>query len=201
MRGRRSTTSFTSRGVSLATIGYPLCPEVRIRDIVDSVRRALAFLYGKAADLGFDPGRIHAAGHSAGGHLTAMMAATDFSRHGGPADLVKSATCVSGLYDLEPLRLVKHNAELKIREADVGPLSPVRLKPRDGVVVNLTVGDLEAEEFVRNTVELGEAWRKTGGDVTMVEARGLYHFDILDHFAAPGKPIHERVMSVMERRT
>jgi arylformamidase len=192
--------AFTSRGVNLATIGYPLCPDVRIGDIVGSVRRALVFLHSEAAGLDFDPARIHVAGHSAGGHLTAMMTATDFSKHGGPADLVKSATCVSGLYDLEPLRLVKHNRELRISDADIGTLSPVRLKPRDGVVVNLTVGDQEADEFVRNTVELGDAWRKAGGDVTMVEARGLYHFDILDHFAGPGKPIHERVMSVIEHR-
>lgn len=192
---------FIDRGVNLATIGYPLCPEVRIGDIVASVRRALVFLSSKASELGFDPHRLHVAGHSAGGHLTAMMATTDFAPLGGPPDLVKSATCVSGLYDLEPLRLVKHNTELQIGDADIAALSPVRMAPRRGCTINLTVGDREADEFVRNTIELGEAWRKANGDVTMVEAPGLYHFDILDHFAGPGKPMYERVMSVIGRGT
>ena len=189
--------AFTSRGINLANIGYPLCPEVRIGDIVASCRTALLQLAVDGKGLGFDPGRIHVAGHSAGGHLAAMMQLTDFAALGGPADLVRSATCVSGLYDLEPLTMVKANAELNIRKEDIAPLSPLLLTPRRKVPVTLTVGDLEAEEFVRNTVELSDAWNSRGATTRMVEARGRYHFDILDDLTTPGKPLYERTMSVV----
>jgi arylformamidase len=189
--------AFNEAGIAFASIGYPLCPEVRIGDIVGSVRRALVHLSSNASSLGFDGNRIHVAGHSAGGHLTAMMAATDFAQHGGPPDLVKSATCVSGLYDLEPLAMVKVNQDLKIVPADLDPLSPVRLTPRPHVTINATVGDQEAEEFVRNTKELITAWRGRGAEVTEIAAPDFHHFDILDEFGRMGRPMFERVRQVM----
>lgn len=189
--------AFTSRGVAVATINYPLCPDVRIGDIVASCRRALLHLHNNAASLGFDPARIHVAGHSAGGHLTAMLACTDFAAHGGPADLVRSGTCISGLYDLVPLQKIQMNADLRISDDDVRTLSPLTMKPCAGTSINLTVGSLEGAEFLRNTAELGEAWQRLGADVTIVPAPGRYHFNVLDDLATPGQPIFERLMTVM----
>lgn len=189
--------AFTRAGVAFATIGYPLCPEVRIGDIVGSVRRALLYLSKEAANLGFDGARIHTGGHSAGGHLTAMMAATDFTAFGGPRDLVKSATCVSGLYDLEPLRLVKVNQDLKITPADVAPLSPVGLAPLAHVRVATTVGSAEGNEFLRNTTELTVAWKARGAQVAEIAAPGFYHFNILDEMGRAGRPIHAQVLKMI----
>ena len=189
--------TFVARGITVATIGYPLCPEVRIGDIVASCRRALAYLYREAGALGFDAGCIHVAGHSAGGHLTAMMAATDFGEHGASPGLVKSATCISGLYDLEPLALVKVNTDLRIDKTDIATLSPMRLTPQTSVPLVLSVGDREGEEFLRNTAELAAAWRKRGSSIGMVDAPGRYHFDILDDFATPGRPLFERVVGLI----
>ena len=189
--------AFTQAGVAFASIGYPLCPEVRIGDIVASVRRALIHLTRNAGSLGFDPARIHVGGHSAGGHLTAMMAATDFAALGAPRDLVKSGICVSGLYDLEPLRLVKVNQDLRITPTDVAPLSPLGLAPQPHVRIVTTVGDVEADEFVRNTKELTAAWRARGIDVTEVAAPGFHHFNILDEMGYAGRPMHTQVIRMI----
>lgn len=189
--------AFTGAGVSFASIGYPLCPEVRIGDIVASVRRALLHLWRKAEALGADPSRIHVAGHSAGGHLAAMIATTDFTLLGGPDELVQSATCVSGLYDLEPLRLVKVNEDLRLTAADVATISPIGLAPRPSVRIVTTVGDREGDEFIRNTRELTAAWRARGAAVTEVPAPGLHHFDILDEMGVSGRPMHAQVLRVI----
>ena len=189
--------AFTRSGVAFAAIGYPLCPEVRIADIVGSVRRALLHLSREAAHLGFDPARIHVGGHSAGGHLTAMMATTEFSALGGPRDLVKSATCVSGLYDLEPLRLVKVNRELKLSSADVAPLSPVGLSPLPHVRIATTVGSAEGAEFLRHTAELTAGWKARGADVAEIAAPGFHHFNILDEMGRAGRPIHAHVVGMI----
>ena len=126
-----------------------------------------------------------------------MMMATDFVKFGAPADFLKSATAISGLYDLAPLAMVKVNQELKIDPVEVQTMSPLTLEPVQRCPLTTTVGDAEAEEFIRNTVELGEAWKKKGIAVTSIPAPGFYHFNILDTFAEPGRPLHEHVVKVI----
>ena len=61
-------------------INYALCPAVTLDRIVDQCRRALVWTSRNAATYGGDSGRLHVTGHSAGAHLAAMLAATDWSR-------------------------------------------------------------------------------------------------------------------------
>ena len=184
---------FVARGIAVAALGYPLCPEVRLTEVVEACRRGLSRIHAMAGTLGFDAGAIHVAGHSAGGHLCAMMLATDWSRYGAPADLVKSATAVSGIYDLTPLGMVAVHADLKLDHREVETLSPLRLSPRVNCPLAITVGAAEAAEFVRNATELAAAWRSRGVPVSVFEAPGFHHFDILNTFTTPGDPLFDWV--------
>src|SRR5579859_4817948 len=64
-------------GISVALLNYALCPAVTIGTIVEQCRRALVWLYQHAKDYGIGSEQIIVSGHSAGGHLAAMMFATD----------------------------------------------------------------------------------------------------------------------------
>lgn len=77
---------------NVALLNYPLGPESTMDRIVASIRQALVWLWHEAGTLRFDRNRIHVTGHSAGGHLTAMAALTDWPAldRALPADLVKS---------------------------------------------------------------------------------------------------------------
>ena len=103
--------TFTDRGYNFVALGYPLAPEVALGDIVASCRKAIHWLLSYPSGLRFDPTRVHVIGHSAGAHLAAMMMATHWPDHALPVETIKTATCISGLYDLAPLRLV---SELKV---------------------------------------------------------------------------------------
>src|SRR5262249_55797717 len=81
-----------------------LAPEAKIDEIVRQNRAAVAWLHHHAGEHGIDPERIHVAGHSAGGHLTAMVLATDWTAFGLDHNPVRGACAISGLYDLEPIR-------------------------------------------------------------------------------------------------
>src|SRR3546814_20011435 len=110
--------------------------------MMDQGRRALAWLYRHAAELGIDSGRIVVAGHSAGGHLVAMALATDWPALADdlPNDLLAGGCAISGVYDLEPLRLSYHNKVLNVAPPDVVPWTPPPPPPRPAPPMFLPVG-------------------------------------------------------------
>jgi arylformamidase len=103
-------------GLNVAIVEYTLAPEARIDRIVGEVRHAISWLHEHLGDYGADPGRIYVAGHSAGGHLTAMTM---------PLGAVRGGIAISGLYDLEPIRLNYLNEKLRLDQAEAQRNSPM----------------------------------------------------------------------------
>lgn len=200
-RGERRDNHFVAetlceRGVNVALVGYQLCPAVSIDTIVDQVRAALAWLWRQADALGFDAERIQICGHSAGGHLTAMAAATDWPDLGEdlPADLIHSALAISGLYALGPLRHTSINAAVGLDADAARRNSPAMLPGPTRLTMTAAVGSLESAEFHRQARSLAAAWPRTG--VSILEVPGSNHFTILEELAAGGV-LAERALTML----
>ena len=112
------------RGVAVALLGYDLAPAVRMDAIVAQVRAGLAWLYRQAPAHGCDPTRLHVAGHSAGGHLAAITLMTDWPGFGLPEDMIKGVCAISGVFDLEPIRLCYLNEVVGLDEDEGAPQQP-----------------------------------------------------------------------------
>lgn len=191
---------FVESGIAFASLNYDLAPKVGVGEIVDQIRRALVWLNREAGAYGLDPGRIFVAGHSAGGHLAAMALATDWAaepEHQGSADLVKGACSVSGVYELEPLRLSYHQAVLNLDPETVETMSPLRQIPRRAGPIVCTVGSAETEEFLRQQDEFVAAWRKDGLEARVVELPGRNHFSAVDALAELGHPLFVAVRTLV----
>jgi arylformamidase len=95
--------------------------------LADQVRRAVAWVYENIARFGGDPNRLYLGGQSSGGHLAAVALTTDW-RHDFdlPADIVKGGLCISGMYDLVPVRLSARSRYVAFDDATVAALSPIR---------------------------------------------------------------------------
>jgi len=189
--------AFANHGVAFAGLNYALAPTVTLDEIVRQCRSAIAWLWRNAAAFGCDPARITVAGHSAGGHLATMLAATDWTRQGGlPPTIVRGAFGLSGVYDVEPLRLSYHQKVLRIDARAVARNSPIALKPNPAVATVVSVGGNETDEFHRQQADFVTAWGRAGSAVRVVRAPGLHHFDIVARCADFAHPVGKALLKL-----
>lgn len=154
---------FNRAGVSVAVVNYGLAPKVSVEEIVRQMVRASAWLWRRSNDYGFNRDRMVVAGHSAGGHLSAMMLAARWPLWESdlPGRLFCGGVAVSGVFDLEPLRHAPFlNVDLKLTAERVARLSPLYMTPASDAPLITAVGSLESSEFKRQTAEFGRAWGK-----------------------------------------
>jgi arylformamidase len=176
--------SWVDGGVSLAIVNYDLCPQVSLDEIVRQMLRASRWLWLHAEDYGMDQDRLYVGGHSAGGHLTAMMMSALWPVFDPelPKDLWKGGLAISGLYDLRPLLHVDFlQQDLKLDEESAVRLSPAFIPPATRAPVMTCAGGNESGEFRRQNAILGERWRGAfAGDIAMP---GKNHFSVMDSLA------------------
>jgi arylformamidase len=191
--------AFTAAGACVVVPNYALCPEVTIPQITMQMVHALAWTFRHAARYGGDPRRITVVGHSAGGHLAAMLLACDWPVYGKdlPANLVKNALSISGLYDLEPIMHTPFLKEsLRLTAADARKASPALLPaPAQGTLYTVA-GAQESEEFLRQNESIRKAWGAQR--VPVCEALpGLNHFSVLEAVAQPGHRLHRLALELV----
>ena len=185
--------AFTGRGACVVIPNYALCPAVTIPQITMQMVQALAWTWRHIKRYGGDPNRITVAGHSAGGHLAAMMLACVWPAYESrlPADLVKRALSISGLFDLEPVMHTPFlQPSLRLTGEQVRLASPALLPaPPQGTLATVCGAD-ESQEFLRQNRLIRDAWGARA--VPVCEALpGLNHFSVLEALVQPGHRLHE----------
>lgn len=199
-RGDKSMYSFVAQafnaaGIDVAVVGYPLCPEVSMSALTDSIRRALAWLYRSAGKLGINRERINLSGHSAGGHLTAMGLVTNWPLLAGdlPANLLKSGIALSGLFRLQPLLPTSISTALHLTEAEITQLSPVFAPAPATIPTLVVVGGAESEQFFVQADDLVRAWSNDMRQIERYDEPGVDHFDLVNRLADPASELFRRV--------
>jgi len=183
--------TFLPAGAISVIVNYALVPEVPLAELVRQCRAAVAWTHANVAQFGGDAERLYVTGHSAGGHLVAMMLATDWSTFaGGPADLLKGGLAISGIFDLTPMRLCYLDDHLHLTTEDIKTLSPLTLDPKVPAPLIAAYGGAESDEFHRQAATLAEAWRNKDAQVLELEIEDANHFTILDELMTPGSALN-----------
>lgn len=193
--------AFVHAGAAVVVVNYALCPAVTMETIALQLTRALAWVWRHAADFGGDASRIAVAGHSAGGHLAAMLLSCRWRQVGDdlPPNLVPAALSISGLYDLEPLRHTPFlQGDLQLTPASVKRLSPAFF-PRPRGTLYTVVGLQESEEFLRQNQLIRDQWGPTSVPVCET-IPGRNHFDVVLGLVEPEARLHELTLRLLSLR-
>jgi arylformamidase len=196
--------AFVRHGACVVVPNYALCPAVTVPQIALQMAQALAWVYRHIGAHGGDPQRITVVGHSAGGHLAAMLLACQWSLVGEdlPDALVQNALAISGVFDLEPLRhtpFLKDSLRLTAQQvrqvSPAGFAAPPLLEGRGELLA--VAGANESDEFVRQNQLIQSAW---GTEVVPVceTLPGLNHFSVLEALVQPTHRLHKLAMQLLK---
>jgi len=197
-------------GACAVVVNYALCPgtdaqAVTVPDIALQMARASAWVWEHIAAHGGDRDNITVIGHSAGGHLAAMLLGCDWKSLGQtrsiklPKGLVRKAMSISGLFDLEPVRKTPFvQGDLRITPAHVRMASPAKWpRPRKGVLYTLVGGD-ESPEFLRHNRLIHQAWGPQTVPICE-ELPGLNHFSIVTELTRVGSRLNQLAQELIHR--
>jgi arylformamidase len=191
--------AFNAAGAAVVVPNYALCPDVGIEHITLQVARAVAWVWHHASTFGGDPARIALAGHSAGGHLTAMLLSCRWKDLDPelPAQPVAGGLALSGLYDLEPIRHTPMlQGDLKLTPSSVARLSPAFFPRPKGAKLYAAVGLDESDEFLRQNALIRDVWGPTAVPVCET-VPGTNHFTVLNGLADPAGRIHQLALRLL----
>ncbi len=174
-----------AHGVAVAMPSYDLCPHVPMELIVEQLRVCAGFLARRHAK------PVLAMGHSAGGHLAAMIMGADWAERGIPEHPAPNALAISGLFDLAPLVRTSINRPLRMDAASARALSPVLL-PAPGGRIHTVVGGREGREYERQSRAIATAW---GGTWEVLPDHD--HFTIVSELANPESGVVRKALELM----
>ncbi len=188
--GIRIAKALTSAGYAVASIDTRMSPEASVADEAADVAAAAAFLLAHAAQFGLDPTHFALAGHSAGGHLVALVA-TDprFARAAG-LDLTRLAAVVTldGVFDMT-LRS-EHNPLFGADPAMRSALSPVsHVRQVAGHPLFCLLHENTTPRFTLQADAFAAALRSAGQTVTEMVVPGLHHGEMVGRFDDPSQPL------------
>lgn len=190
-RGSRDVVSAMAKGVrplgwSAACVGYDLTPDVTLTQIVAQIHAALDWLGENGPDHGV-AGPIVVAGHSAGGHLTAMALSHP---------KVRAGLAISGVFELGPIRDIYLNEKLRLSDLEVAELSPLRL-PVVMKPMAIAYGTAELPALIEDSRALHALRASAHAPGLLIPVVGANHFDILDALQAPDGLLTRQVVDLL----
>ena len=189
--------AFVADGYAVAMINYTLCPDGTIANAVEQCRRALLWLVREGPARGA-PAPLVIGGHSAGGHLTAMMYTTDWRAHGVAGTPFAGGISLSGVHELEPLVQFSHNVDFRLDLPQARRMSPAAMQPLTDAPLVLAVGAAETSEFVRQTDLLWDAWPRNHPRwlAAPMHIAGRNHYDVVLDYVDPASALTQATVAL-----
>jgi arylformamidase len=163
------------------------------------VRRGIAWVCKNASTFGGDPDRIFIGGHSSGGHLCGVALVTDWQKDFGlPDNAVKGGLCMSGMYDMTPVRLSWRRSYVSFTDPMADAMSSQRHIDKLRAPVIVTYGGFETPDFQRQSRDFAAAVKAAGKPVQLIEAPNYAHLEMAESLGNPYGPNGRAALALMK---
>ena len=182
---------FAKLGIGVAIPSYRLMPNSPHPAQIEDTAAAFAWVYKNIAQHGGDANRIYIAGHSAGGHLVALLALDDtyLKKYDVPMTAIKGVASLSGVYDVSKIGGFTSAADHPSPIAHVHPKAPPFL-------VSYCEWDylalpLQAREFA-------DALKKSFDSVDLLYVPGQSHISEIIHATQDDDVIAQAILKLVK---
>src|SRR5262245_39549620 len=189
--------TFTKRGATVVLVEYDLCPQVTVSDIVRQTRSAIAWVYKSIVRYSGAPNKIFVSGHSAGGHLTAMALAHDWTKEGLPADLIKGAAATSGVYDLDIVTKISVQEQVRMTPEIARLNSPFLNPPRVKCPLVVAIGGAEPKGWQQMSEDYFQFCKKNGMSAEYLIEPGANHYTMSERLLDDSRPLTQAMIKLM----
>jgi arylformamidase len=201
-RNTRQDASFAAptlvgRGAVYLAPDFGSLKTLRLPTMVENCRRALEWTVRNARSFGGDPNRVFLAGHSSGAHLAACVLITDWTSRGLPADAIKGALLMSGMYDLYPVLLSSRGSFLHVTAEEQAAASPMRHLDRIACPIAITSADEDSPEFKRQSAVFADALQGMGRLASRTVVFNTNHFQENDELGQAGSQVSGALFALM----
>ena len=186
-------------GIHYVALDFAAAPDVGgdLRVLANQVQRAIAWVHANAGSFDGDSDRLYLAGHSSGAHLAAVALTADWTQLGVPADILKGGILVSGIYDLNPVRLSARSSYIAFDDDMVKLLSPCLHIDQLFAPLTIACGTRESPEFIRQAEAFAAAVTATGRPVEKLVVEGCNHFEIIKTLGRADRPLGRALLALI----
>jgi arylformamidase len=192
---------FVNAGAHYVALDFIAIKEANgdLRVMAEQVRHGIAWVYKNADKFDGDRDRLYIGGHSSGGHLCGVALVTDWQKNFGlPSDTVKGGLCMSGMYDLKPVRLSKRSSYVKFTDEMEQAMSSQRHLDLLRAPIIVTYGTNETPEFQRQSRDFSRVVKAAGKPVELVAAPNFNHFEMAESVGNPYGPNGRAALALMK---
>jgi arylformamidase len=163
------------------------------------VRRGIAWVCKNAATFGGDPDRVFIGGHSSGGHLCGVALVADWQKEFGlPDNAIKGGLCMSGMYDMAPVRLSWRRTYVSFTDQMADAMSAQRHLDGLRAPITVTYGGFETPDFQRQSRDFAAAVKAAGKPVQLIEAPNYAHLEMAESLGNPYGPNGRAALAMMK---
>jgi arylformamidase len=184
-------------GAAVALVGYDLCPNVTLTELLAQTRDALRWVRAHAPEMQGNPDHIVLAGNSAGAHICAMALQHDWSGEELPLTSIRAAALITGIYDLSPVLRLPVQQEVRLTPQEVTDLSPSNLSIRSKARILVAAGADEPELWIAQSRSYHQKLIGAGVESTLMIAPEKHHFSITRELCGPQAPLTAAVIELL----